>query len=88
MLLPYGERQRLAGCAPASAFLYAGAAGPTSVYCVQYIDKLRSTTGQAALQTPLQKDVLPHRDDLPAAGYHVGVLCMLGPITGKSLPLN
>lgn len=84
VLLPYGGPQRLAGCAPASPFLYAWAAGPTALHCVQYSDKLCSPTGQTAPQASLQKHVLPHRDDLPAAGYHVSVLCVLGPITGKN----
>lgn len=83
VLLPYGGTQRLAGCAPASAFLYAGAAGPTAVHSVQYTDKLRFAAGQTAPQASLQRNILPHRDDLPTAGYHVGVLRVLGPITGK-----
>ena len=83
MLLPYGGTQRLAGCAPAPAVLHAGAAGLTALHCVQYNDKLCPAAGQAAPQASLQGHVLPHRDDLPAAGYHVGVLCVLGPITGK-----
>ena len=83
MLLPYGGTQRLAGCAPAPAFLHAGAAGLTALHCVQHADKLCLAAGQAAPQASLQGHVLPHRDDLPAAGYHVGVLRVLGPITGK-----
>ncbi|XP_045905056.1 prostaglandin F2-alpha receptor isoform X2 [Micropterus dolomieu] len=43
--------------------------------------RVQSSRSQTAPQASLQKHVLPHRDDLPAAGYHVSVLCVLGPIT-------
>lgn len=52
---------------------------------MQRSDKLRSAAGQTAPQASLQRHSLPHRDDLPAPSHHVGVLHLLGSITGKNL---
>lgn len=84
VLFPYRANQRLAGCAPAAAIFIAGAAGTADLHCLQHANKLCSNTGQTAPQASLQKHALSHRDDLPAPGYHAGVLHMLGPITGKT----
>lgn len=83
VLLPHGGAQRLAGCAPAAAVLNAGAAGPAALHCVQHTDELCSASDQAAPQAPLQRHVLPHRDDLPAPGHHDSVLRVLGPFAGR-----
>lgn len=85
LLLPLGGTQRLAGCLPASALLSAGATGPASLHCLQYSDELHSAAGQTAPQASPQRHFLPRRDDLPAPGHHVGILCVLGTITGKNL---
>lgn len=84
LLLPHGGTRRLAGCVPASAFLRAWATGPAALHCMQYSDELHSAAGQTTPQAPLQRHFLPHRDDLPAPGHHVGVLRLLGPVTGKT----
>lgn len=83
MLLPHGATQRLAGCTAASDLLCSGSAGTATLHCVQHSGKLCPAAWQTAPQTRLQRHVLPSGDDLPAAGYHAGVLCVLGAITGK-----
>lgn len=83
VLLPHAGTQRLAGCAPASAFLSAGADGPTGVHCLQYTDQLCSASGQAVPQASPQRHILSHRDDLSTSGYRVGLVCVLGSLAGK-----
>lgn len=86
VFLSHEGTQRLAGCALASALLCAGPTGSAALYCMQYSYELCFAAVQIAPQASLQRDILPHRDDLPAPGHHVGVMCVLGPFTGnKSL---
>lgn len=83
VLLPHGGAAGLAGCAAASALLHAGAAGPAALLRVQHADELRPAAGPAAAQAPLQRNVLPPGDDLPAPHHHDGVLCVLGSFAGR-----
>lgn len=85
LFLPHGPTQRLARCVSASALLTAWAPGPAGLHHMQYFDELHSAAGQTALQASPQRHVIPRGDDLPAPGHHVGVLCVLGSITGKMI---